>query len=287
MTVRIITDSLSDLTKDLADEFGVTVVPLTVLFGHEAYLDRVTISTDQFYDRLIHGGVWPTTTQPTPQAFAEAYEKAGAETDEILVVTISSRMSGTYQSAVSAKAAVGKKYKIEVIDSTTVGMGLGLIVVSAAKAAKKGAKLAELAEMVRGAMRRSHFIVYFDTLKYLAKGGRAGKAQALLGSLLSVKPILTTREGEMAPLTRARSLRAGMEYLYNFVASFAGRIEELAVEHTTTQDEADKLAAQYAELLPKQRIFRSTVSPVLGTYGGPGAVAVTVLAAAGTDGASA
>jgi len=280
MTVRIITDSLSDLTKDLADEFGVTVVPLTVLFGHEAYLDRVTITTEQFYDRLIHGDIWPTTTQPTPQAFAEAYEKLGQETDEILVVTLSSRMSGTYQSAVGAKAMVGKKYKVEIIDSTTVGMGLGLIVISAAKAAKKGAKLAELAEMVKSARSRAHFIAYFDTLKYLAKGGRAGRAQALLGSLLSVKPILTVREGEMAPLTRVRSLRAGMEYLYNFVASCSGRIEELAVEHTTTAEEADKLAAQFAELLPNQRIFRSTVSPVLGTYGGPGATAVTVLEAA-------
>ncbi len=280
MTVRIVTDSLSDLTKDLAEEFGVTVVPLTVLFGHEAYLDRVTITTDQFYDRLIHGDVWPTTTQPTPQAFAEAYEKLGAESDEILVVTLSSRLSGTYQSAVGAKAMVGKKYKVEVIDSETVAMGLGLIVISAAKAARKGAKLAELVDFVNHAKSRVHFLAYFDTLKYLAKGGRAGRAQALLGSLLSVKPILTVREGEMAPLTRVRSLRAGMEYVYNFVAGCSGHIEELAVEHSTNPEEADKLAAQFAELLPKQRIFRSTVSPVLGTYGGPGAVAVTVLEAA-------
>ncbi len=281
MTVRIITDSLSDLTKDLAEEFGVTIVPLTVLFGHEAFLDRVTISTDDFYDRLIHGDVWPTTTQPTPQAFAEAFEKVGQETDEILVITLSSRMSGTYQSAVSAKATVGKKYKIEVIDSATVAMGLGLIVIGAAKAAKKGAKLSELVDLVNQAKTRVHFMAYFDTLKYLAKGGRAGRAQALLGSLLSVKPILTVREGEMAPLTRVRSLRGGMEYIYNIVAACSGRIEELAVEHSTTPDEADRLAAQFAEIMPKQRIFRSTVSPVLGTYGGPGAVAVTVLEAAG------
>jgi DegV family protein with EDD domain len=154
-------------------------------------------------------------------------------------------------------------------------------VLAAARAAKRGVKLKELADLVDKAMRRSHFVAYFDTLKYLAKGGRIGKAQGLLGSLLSVKPILTTKEGEMAPLTRVRSLPSGMDYLYNFAAGFRGRIEEMAVEHTTAPDEADKLAERLADIVPKERIRRSTVSPVLGTYGGPGAVAVTVLEAEG------
>jgi DegV family protein with EDD domain len=281
MTVRIVTDSLSDITSDVAKQFNLTVVPLIVLFGHEAYLDRVTITTDEFYRRLIEGPVWPTTTQPTPAAFAEVYSKLADETDEILVVTLSSKMSGTYQSAIGAKPMVKKKCQIEVIDSGKVAMGLGLVVLAAARAAKRGVKLKELADLVDKAMRRSHFVAYFDTLKYLAKGGRIGKAQGLLGSLLSVKPILTTKEGEMAPLTRVRSLPSGMDYLYNFAAGFRGRIEEMAVEHTTAPDEADKLAERLADIVPKERIRRSTVSPVLGTYGGPGAVAVTVLEAEG------
>jgi DegV family protein with EDD domain len=281
MTVKIITDSLADITGDIAQKLGVTVVPLTVLFGHEAFLDRVTMTSDEFYHRLIHGNVWPTTTQPTPAAFAEVYNKLAEETDEILVVTLSSKLSGTYQSATSAKTMVKKKCRIEVIDSLTVAMGLGLIVISAAKAAQTGAKLSELANMARGAMKRSHFIAYFDTLKYLAKGGRIGKAQGLLGSLLSVKPILTVKEGEMAPLTRVRSLAAGLDYLYNFAAGFGQKIEELAVEYTTTPEEADKLAERLGAIYPRERIYRSTVSPVLGTYGGPGALAVTVLEAEG------
>jgi DegV family protein with EDD domain len=158
-------------------------------------------------------------------------------------------------------------------------MSLGLIVIAAAREAQKGANLHQLTDFVLRAKARSHWIAYFDTLKYLAKGGRIGKAQGLLGSLLSVKPILTVRDGEMAPVTRVRSLSAGMEHLRSYVAPYKGRIEAVAVEHTTTTEEADKLAEYYSTIVSKDRIYRSTVSPVLGTYGGPGAVAVTVFEA--------
>jgi DegV family protein with EDD domain len=278
MAVKIITDSLSDITSDLAEEFGITVVPLTVLFGHEQYLDRVTITTDEFYKRLVNDNVWPTTTQPTPKAFAEIYDGLLGETDEILVIDASSKLSGTYQSAVGAKEMTEKKGRIEVIDSETVAMGLGLIVISTAMKAREGAGMDDLIRYVKSAINRSHFVVYFDTLTYLAKGGRIGKAKELMGSVLSIKQILTVKDGEMAPLARKRSLVAGMDYLYNHVGSFR-KIEALAVEHTTTQDEADKLANRVKSLEPEKRIYRSTVSPVLGVHGGPGAIAVTVLEA--------
>lgn len=278
MATKIVTDSLSDITSDMAEGLGISVVPLTVLFGHESFLDRVTITTDEFYDRLIHGTVWPTTTQPTPVAFANIYNKLAEETDEILVVTLSSKLSGTHQSALAAKYLAEKKCRIEVIDSQTVAMGLGLIVISAARAAQAGANLDELVDLVHRAMTRSHFVVYFDTLTYLAKGGRIGKAKELLGSILSIKQILTVKEGEMAPLTRKRSLSAGMDYLYNFATGFPN-IEALAVEHTTTPDEADRLVERLSSVFPRESIYRSTVSPVLGVHGGPGAIAVTVLEA--------
>jgi DegV family protein with EDD domain len=278
MAIKIITDSLSDITSDLAEEFGITVVPLTVLFGHEQYLDRVTITTDEFYTRLINNSVWPTTTQPTPKAFAEVYDGLLGETDEILVINASSKLSGTYQSAVGAKELTEKKGRIEVIDSETVAMGLGLIVITAAMKAGEGAGMDDLIKYVKSAINRSHFVVYFDTLAYLAKGGRIGKAKELMGSVLSIKQILTVKDGEMAPLARKRSLAAGMDYLYNHVGSFK-KIDALAVEHTTTQDEADKLANRVKSVEPDKRIYRSTVSPVLGVHGGPGAIAVTVLEA--------
>jgi len=177
-----------------------------------------------------------------------------------------------------AKSMVEDKCRIEVIDSRKVAMSLGLIVIEAAKEAKAGAGLDELADWVRKAIHRSHLVVYFDTLKYLAKGGRIGKAQGLLGAMLSIKPILTIKDGEMAPLTRVRSLAAGLDYLYNFVSGLS-KVETLAVEHTTKPDEADGLVQRLSKIVPKKRIYRSIVSPVLGTYAGPVALALTVLEA--------
>ena len=278
MAVKIVTDSLSDITSDMAQGLGITVVPLTVSFGRESFLDRVTMTTDEFYHKLVHDPTWPTTTQPPPGDFLNVYNKLAEETDEILTITLSSKLSGTYESALNAKGLVEKECRIEVIDSLTVAMGLGLIVISVAKAAQAGANLDEVTDLVHRAIPRSHLIAYFDTLKYLAKGGRIGKAQGLLGAMLSIKPILTVKDGEMSPLTRLRSKAAGMDYLCNFVAGFP-HIEELAVEHATTPDDADRLVERLSSLFPGERIYRSTISPVVGTYAGPGAMAVSVLEA--------
>jgi len=278
MAVKIVTDSLSDITGDLAEELGITVVPVYVRFGEEVYRDRIEMTTEEFYHRLVHGNIFPTTTQPTPADFTEVYNKLAKETDEILVVTLSNKLSGTYQSALQAKSMVEGKCRIEVIDSLTVVMGLGLIVISVAKAANSGANLDELIDMVRKAMPRSHAVMFFDTLKYLAKGGRIGKAQGLVGSMLAVKPILTVKDGEVSPLTRVRSRTAGMDYLCNLVAGFP-KIEGLAVEHATTPDEAEKLIERLDAFYPKEQIYKSTVSPVIGTYVGPHVLSVSVLEA--------
>lgn len=276
MTVKIVTDSLSDITSDLAEKLGITIVPLTVSFGRESFLDRVTMSTDEFYHRLSFDPIWPTTTQPAPGVFAEVYNKLAKETDEILVVVVSSKLSGTYDSAANAKTLVKGKCRIEVIDSLTVVMGLGLIVIAAAKVAQAGANLDELVDLVHNLIPKSHAIMSFDTLKYLAKGGRIGKAKGLLGSLLSVKPILTIRDGEVSPLTKVRTRAAGIDYLCNFVAGFSN-IRELAVEYATTGDEAGMIIERLGSFYPRERIYKSTISPVIGTYAGPNVLSVTVL----------
>jgi len=280
MTVQIVTDSLSDLTQEHVKDNGITVVPLTVVFGHETYLDRVTITTDEFYRRLVNGDVWPASSQPTPQDFADTYDKLAEETNEILTVTLSSKLSGTYQSAIAAKSLMKKKCKVEVIDSQTVAMGLGLVVLSTAKQAKQEMNLNQLAEYTRKALTRSHFMAYFDTLKYLAKGGRIGKAQGLLGSVLSIKPILNTKDGEMSPVTRVRSQAAGMDYLFNYVTGFKN-IEMIGLEHTTLVEPVEIFAKRFSAVYPKVPVIRSTVSPVLGVHGGPNALAITVLEAEG------
>jgi DegV family protein with EDD domain len=278
MTVKIVTDTLSDITGNLAAELGVTVVPLYVRFGETIYRDRVEMSTDEFYRRLINEGAFPSTTQPTPNDFLEVFKKLGKETDEILVIVVSSKLSGTYQSAMQAKALFKSECRIEVIDSLSVALGEGLIVIDAVGAAKEGANLKDVTERARKAVSRSHLIAYFDTLKYLARGGRIGKAQGLLGSMLSVKPLLTIREGEMAPLTRMRSLGAALDYIYSAVAAVPN-IKLLAVEHSTSLANADKMVEKLISIYPKEKIYRSVISPVIGTYAGPDAMAISFLEA--------
>jgi DegV family protein with EDD domain len=278
MAVKIVTDTLSDITGDLATELGITVVPLYVRFGDAVFRDRVEITTDEFYRRLTNEATFPSTTQPTPNDFLEVYKKLAKETDEILVIVVSSKLSGTYQSATQARELLKRECQIEVVDSLSVAMGMGLIVIDVHRAVKEGAKLSEATDLARRLVSRSHVAYLFETLKYLAKGGRIGKASGLLGSLLSVKPILTMRDGELAPLTRVRSVSAGIDYLYNYAAGFSN-IKGLAVEHATTPEEADKLVERLGAIYPKERIYRAVISPVVGTYAGPDALAITVLEA--------
>jgi DegV family protein with EDD domain len=278
MTVKIVTDTLSDITEDLAVELGVTVVPLYVRFGEEIFRDRVDITTEEFYRRLVSESALPSTTQPTPNDFLQVYNKLATETDEILVIVVSSKLSGTYQSATQAKEMMKNKCRIEVIDSLSVAMGMGLIVVKTVNAIKDGAGLDEVAQLVRRSISLTHVAYLLDTLKYLAKGGRIGKASSLLGSLLSVKPILTMSEGELAPLTRVRSVHAGIDYLCSYAAGFSN-IEGMAVEHATTPDQADRLVERLGKVYPRERIYRAVISPVIGTYAGPNALALTILEA--------
>jgi DegV family protein with EDD domain len=263
----------------LIGKLDITLVPLIVLFGHEKFLDRVTISTDELYHRLISGDIWPTSAQPSPQEFASTYDKLADSTDEILVINHSSKLSGTYQSAMKGKDYMkANKCRVEVIDSQTVAMGLGLVIIAVAKETQKNIKLDNLIDFTRKALKRSHFIAYFDTLKYLTKGGRIGRAQRLLGSIISIKPILSVKEGEMSPITRVRSMAAGVTYLHNFITSFKN-IEAIGIETTTSLEGADKFAKLLSADYHNVPILRSTVSPVLGVYGGPKAIAISVLEA--------
>lgn len=276
MAVKIVTDSTSDISQKLAAELGITVVPLTVSFDNEHFKDGLSITPDQFFSRLTSQNIFPTTTQPSPGVFLETFEKLCEETDEILVITLSSKLSGTYSSAKNAAEMIHGRCQVEVIDSERVIMGTGLLTIYAAELAKTGLGLKELSQTIRQKMADCHPIMYFDTLTYLHKGGRMGKAQSLVGSLLSIKPILKMEDGIICPLSKVRSRRAGMEYLYKFITAFP-KIKYLAVEYATSPEDADELAAKLMEILPKVKIYRSQIGPVVGAYTGANAVAVTVL----------
>ena len=276
MAVKIVTDTLSDIPPELAQELGISVVPLNVHFGTEAYRDGIDISTEEFYQRLADDKVFPTTSAPPPGVFVELFTKLAEETDEILAIMPSHKFSAIYESALQAKDLVEVDCHIEVIDSLLVIGSELLVVIKAAKAAQSGATLEQLSEMVRKAMLRAHTRMAFDTLEYLRRGGRIGKGQAFLGGLLRVNPILEVKDGEVMPITRARNRAKAMDYLINFAKGFS-KIESLAVEYATTPGDLEILAERLNEICPKELIYKSRVSPVVGAHVGPHVLAVSVL----------
>jgi len=273
VTVKVVTDSTADLPPTLAEELGITVVPVYLRFGDEVYRDRVDINEDEFYHRLLHDTIHPSTTQPTPQDFADAYQKLSQEADGIVSVHISSRLSGTYNSAIQGKKLVENECPIEVVDSQTVSIATGLIAMEAAKIAMSGRSLQQVAAEVRQIVPYIHLIILFDTLKYLAKGGRIGKAKALMGSVLSVKPLLTVKDGELVPAGQVRTRSKGIERLFDF-AKNAIDIQDLSILHSTTPDEAQILAERIGSIFPRERITIARLGPGLGVHGGPGVLAI-------------
>lgn len=276
MTVKIITDSLGDIPSNVAKKLGITVIPINVIFGTEVFRDGVDLTTEQFYDKLIRSKIFPATTIPPLSTYIELFNKAAKETDEILVITISSKLSNTYEASLQAVELMERKCRVEVIDSQRAVMAQGLIVISAAKAAQTGAGLDEVVDITQRNILRTEVRMVFDTLEYLKRGGRIGKAQTFVGSMLRLHPILGIRDGEVYPFTRERSRAKATDYLYNFAVSFS-HIEAMAVEDATTPDEADRLVERLGSKFPKEHIYRSKISPVIGAHVGPHVLAVSVL----------
>ena len=275
MPVKIVTDSTSDLSPQLAKELGITVVPAYVLFGSDSYRDRVDISEDEFYQKLSTDPNHPTTEPPTPQDFAEAYQRLSDEADGILSLHISSKLSATYNSALLAKDLVETKCPIEVVDSQSVTMGFGLLVIAANTLTKSAKSLPQMAEEVKQIIPQIRVLGLLDTLKYLALGGRIGKAKALLGSVLAVKPMLTMKDGELEPAGQVRSRANGIDRLVDFVSDITD-IQDLAIVYSTTPDEAQTLAERMDPMFSKERIRLARLGPALGVHGGPGILFITL-----------
>ena len=276
MAVKIVTDSTSDLPPEIAEELGITVVPLYVRFGDKLYRDRVDISEDEFYDRLVHDPVHPGTSQPTPQDFVAVYKELAKNADGILSIHISGKLSGTCHSALGAKQLIEGNCPIEVIDSQWTSIALGLIAIKLAEGARAGKGLPELVAEAKALIPDIHYLGFFDTLKYLQLGGRIGKAQSLLGSLLNVKPLLTLKEGEFIPVGRVRTYSKAKDRLFEF-AKDGGKLDDVAVVHSTTPDEAEAMADRLGSLFDRKKILIARLGPVLGTHAGPGTLFVIYL----------
>lgn len=276
MPVKIVTDSVADVPPQIAQELGITIIPLYVHFGKMAYRDGIDLTTGTFYEYLVNAKTLPTTSVPALGEFAERYDELAEDADEILVITISSKLSATYKVASQAVTLMKKKCRVKVIDSTLAIMAQGLVVIKAAEAAQAGASLEEIEELVKKDVARVDMRGAFDTLKYLARGGRIGKAQSLLGSMLNVNPIVSLKDGEVFPISRERSRVKAIQHLCDFVRGYAS-IEKMAVEHAGYPDDAETLIEQLSPLFPREQIYISRSSPVIGTHTGPSLLVVAVL----------
>jgi len=275
MTVRIVTDSVSDLPTQVVQELGISVVPLNVTFGRETYRDGIDMTTEQFYQRLVKSKTLPVTSVPSQVAFTEIYDKLAEETDEILVITLSAKLSATNDVALQSINLMRNECRVEVIDSEWAVMAQGFIVIAAAKAAKAGASFDEVRDIALRNESRVKMRAAFDTLEYLKRGGRIGRASALMGSMLRINPLITINDGEIEPAGRTRSRARAIDNLVNFVMDYSN-IDGIAVEDAACPDEADNLVERLSPRFPREQIYRSRTTPVIGTHTGPGILVVTV-----------
>ena len=272
--VRIVTDSTSDLPKDIVEEYDIQVVPLTVKLGDKTFRDYYDLSPNEFYEMLKHTDDFPTTSQPSVDEFIKTYKRFD-EKDDIVSIHISLDMSKTAQSATVALQQL-PNYKIEIIDSRTVCLGLGMIVLESAKAVKDGADAKEVIDLVHKLM--SEIKVYFsvETLEYLQKGGRIGKAQGFLGTMLKIKPLLAVKDGFVTPVERIRGSGKLINRMVELVKEDAVEGKKLKTSFVWGESDSqiNELASGIKSELEYDELFRSHVGTVITSHAGPTAFAV-------------
>lgn len=283
MKVKIVTDSTADIPQEVREQYDIEMVPLKVHFGEETYLDSITISPDNFYDKLAAAPSLPTTSQPSPVEFLEVYKKILAEDPETNIISIhlSAILSGTYQSAVLAKSLLEEQgEQITVIDSKSASYGNGMLVVAAAEAALQGKSAEECVEVIYELRNNTQLYFLVDTLEYLQKGGRIGKAASILGSLLSVKPILSLEQatGEVTSVDKVRGHKKALARIMELLQQDfnADQPLHLTVAHSQAEHYAEEITALMKENFTIETLSYTSIGPVIGTHTGPGAVAVFV-----------
>ena len=278
MTLRIVTDSTCDLPRDAIQALGITVVPLTIVFGDEELLDGIDIQSEQFFRRIERDPHMPTTAQPAPALFTRAYQRLVEEgATEILSIHLAHQLSGTLEAARQGALAV-EGARIVHLDSTTVSLGLGIGVMEAAQAARAGVPLDIVRAQAEDRFRRTHIFVTLDTLEYLRRGGRMTRGQEWLGTLLKVKPVLSIQNGEVVPVGRVRTRQRAIEDIIARCADLRP-VEHLFVLHSTTPDEANYMRDRLSALDSHAPITVGRVTPVVGVHGGPGILGVGVVTA--------
>jgi DegV family protein with EDD domain len=280
MTVRVVSDTACDLPPQLVEELGVVLVPLHIRFGSTELVDRVELSTKEFWGRCATTEVLPETAAPSPGAFRDAFaELASQGATGIVCVTLSSKLSATNQAAAQAAREV-EGTQVAIVDSLSVTLGEGLVVISAAEAAARGGDLASVVAAAESTRERLKVFGAISTLENLRKGGRIGGAAAALGTLLSIKPVIEVRGGVVAEESKQRTRAKSLRYLAEKVRS-AGPLERLAAMGADAPD-FDEFVAMLAGTPAQHPLLVGEIGPVIGAHAGPGAIGVAWVGAGST-----
>ncbi|OIJ17794.1 EDD domain protein [Anaerobacillus alkalidiazotrophicus] len=279
--VRVVTDSTSDIPKSLVEELNIAVVPLKVLFGEqETYEDGVTIQAKEFYENLATSDVIPSTSQPSPYQFEEVYKEIDTEDQgcDIISIHISSKLSGTFQSAVIASDVVKETINVTVVDSKRAAYSCGMIVTEIAKLAKQGATKEQCLSRLNELLKDTTIYFMVDTLEFLQKNGRIGKASAVLGSLLKIKPILSLNEdGEVYPVDKVRGQKKALAKIYDYLEKDYGNQPIIVgVIHANTIELATEIMTEMRSRFNISSEVFTDIGPVIGAHVGPGAIGITV-----------
>jgi len=273
LSIRVVTDSSCDLPQSLVDALRIEIVPLTIRFGDEEFVDREELGTDEFWYRLEHSKLLPETAAPSPGAFEAKFRDLLARgATGIVCVNLSSHLSATMQAAQVAAAAVANDIPVQVIDSQSASMGLGNLCLTAARRAADGDSLESIVNEVVNRRDRTKLFATLDTLEFLKRGGRVGNARALLGTVLSIKPVVELREGVVEEAGKVRTRSKALKLLA--AKASEGKIEHLAVLHGNAPD-LDELLDLLEPVFPRDDIITGVVGPVIGTHAGPRVVGVT------------
>lgn len=275
MNVQVITDSTCDMPEEMVGRLGITVVPIYVRFGDKAYRDGVDIRREEFYSMLSSSPVHPATSQPNPEDFTSVYKEYCEKTEGIVSIHISSKISGTYNSATIARSTLESLCPVEVIDSKFNSAGLGLVVTAAARLAKAGAGFTEVVAEARKAVEQVRMFGMFETMKYLARGGRVNKTIAMASQVLNVMPLLTFHDGEIIRAGLVRTIAKGMDKIYDFVRENRAA-SELVIAHSAVEERARQLKQRLNDFVPAEKISMAELGAGLGVHGGPGVLLVAL-----------
>ena len=272
-SVQIVTDSSCDLPEDLINQFGIGIVPLKIRFGQTEFVDRLELTTDQFWEKCRETDELPSTAAPAPGAFIAEFQRAANEgASGVVAIVLSGELSATIEAAQQAAREVEGNIDVRVVDSRTVTLGLGAVVVAAAQAAKGGADIDEVSNIATDSAARTHVHAALDTLENLRKGGRIGAAGSLLGSMLSIKPLIEVRDGVVEPAGKQRTRTKALSYLVKVVEEHAQQIESIYVTHAAC-DDVDSFVERIQSLVQTD-VLVGQVGPVVGAHAGIGTIGV-------------